>query len=137
MKRRIFCKLATLFGAGFAISAAIKRQLPGKPQLTPEEKLQNNLLALFKHLPSAQAVGNEYLHTFPDASDAEILLSQICEGCEGGMNSLSQMNRRELQKWIRDRQQQDFAQGQTLTLKGWVLSKTEVQLCALVTLAKV
>lgn len=82
-------------------------------------------------LDSARQVGRAYLAQVPAEADRERLLTQLFPrldpGAEGGSAD-----------WrgsFAARCRQDFAEGQTVQVEGWVLSLTEARLCALASLA--
>jgi hypothetical protein len=86
-----------------------------------------NLLALLRHHHSAGEVGRAYLAIAPDEADPAILLRLL--GADDP--NLSVLDTEALRRIIRDRQRNDFAEGRTIMVRGWILSRTEVRLCAL------
>jgi hypothetical protein len=84
----------------------------------------SRLLVLFDRPDSAAAVGREYLREHPDEVDVSTLLA-----------ALDSAGPRSLHEWLRWRQAHDFEHGQTVTVQGWVLARTEARLCVLAALA--
>jgi|GEM_PF-6839733 len=112
---------------------------PFAPTIAPQQPAdyrlaQQKLRHLFQHPRSAQAIGSEYLRSRPELIDAPTLINHLCQGCDQGVTSLTAMHDRELRNWLDQRQKQDFAQGKTVRVQGWVLSQTEVELYALLAL---
>jgi hypothetical protein len=98
------------------------------------ESLRPALLEFYADRDSARALGAEYLKHFPDEDDDTILL----EGLTGGAarasewEELASSDPQALRQSIRQRHREDFRAGRTRLLSGWVLSETELRLCALV-----
>jgi len=86
-----------------------------------------NLMALLHHHHSAGEVGRAYLAIAPDEADPAILLRLL--GADDP--NLVALDTEALRRNIRDRQRDDFAEGRTVVVRGWILSRTEVRLCAL------
>ncbi|WP_046865779.1 hypothetical protein [Microvirga massiliensis] len=105
---------------------------------TPEcgagsQAMRKMLSELFCHHESACAVGREYLRLLPASeASAEHLLHHL-HGADGG--PLTATNPAKLRVLIREAQRNDFAEGRTVMVDGWVLSETEARLCALAALA--
>lgn len=85
------------------------------------------LTALFVHRPSARAVGRAYLRTAPQEADAGTLLHRL----RAEAPDLFAAERRHLRQAAAERLRRDFAEGRTVTVRGWLLSRTEARLCAL------
>ncbi|MDP6346458.1 MAG: hypothetical protein QF578_05385 [Alphaproteobacteria bacterium] len=126
-----------------ALTAALplfSRQTLGAGRPQSRRPWWQSLLAGFKHPASARQLGTWYLRTTPGGDDAATLVADLarhlCQGrpatMAGGLNDLPL---RELKTLFRDRVSQDFAEGDTVEVDGWVLARSEVQLCALTALA--
>jgi hypothetical protein len=91
------------------------------------------LVSLFKHRDSARAIGSAYLALRPEEADAEDLV-QLISNASGDPMVTAHATEAELRAWLRRRQAHDFANGRIVKLDGWLLSATEVRLCALTAL---
>ena len=76
---------------------------------------------------SARAVGRAYLDTAPEDFDPQGLVEDLFEG-----QDRAEMQR--LRGTVASAVRADFEAGRTVSLHGWILSRTESQLCAMVTL---
>jgi hypothetical protein len=93
--------------------------------------LERWLLSLVGDLDSARHVGRAYLENAPLAAGRDSLLAELFPRLEPATGD------RTAAAWRNSFSaacRQDFAQGRTLRVDGWVLSQTEVRLCALATL---
>lgn len=131
MKRR---NLLVLFSLSAIIPGLTSSWLYRGGSASSDKEIEGKLLKLFSEMKSPKVIGAEYLRSFPGQVDSKVLLARICSSCEGGARSLTQMDARALREWIHERQRKDFEEGRIIKLQGWILSATEVQLCALATL---
>ncbi len=103
-----------------------------RPELPPQVL---GFVKMLRRTESARIVGREYLRQFPQVTPVSIVAEfvelasshRIVAGGPRGQDS-SELCR----EVFRRRQLRDFEEGRTVTLQGWVLSKTEAHLCALV-----
>lgn len=102
-----------------ALSLALPRGLRAEPSLTAA------LAELFGNLDSARHIGRAYLRQTPAEASRETLLSAL----DGTLPSAAKGE--ELRRQLR----QDFADGNVVTVRGWLLSRTEARLCGLAALA--
>ncbi|MEW5789882.1 MAG: hypothetical protein ACOY4L_07695 [Pseudomonadota bacterium] len=98
------------------------------------ECLPVKLADFFTHRESARAVGRAYLHAMPTEADADRLAELICMAAPADRATLARASRRELRSLLQARQRQDFAEGRTIEVQGWLLSQTEARLCAIAAL---
>lgn len=98
------------------------------PRADPERALAEALVRLFRHRASARLIGREYLRLYPEEADRDWLLHSVGPdvGSADGVNKL----KRVLQQKRRD----DFCRGEVVMLKGCLMSRTELRLCALAAL---
>jgi hypothetical protein len=89
------------------------------------------LRSMIADLQSARRVGQAYLATTPEEADRDRLLAQLYPRLEPGADRSAAAWRESYMARCR----QDFAEGRTVRIDGWVLSQTEARLCALATLA--
>lgn len=97
------------------------------------ESIAARIEPLFSDVESAREVGRRYLARFPDQANHTLLLER------SGLAGLPQDSPAEptlLRKALDRRRQQDFLTGNTVTLDGWILAQSEVDLCALLALSE-
>lgn len=92
------------------------------------------LIGLFEHRDSARAIGSVYLAAHPEEADVSRLL-ELINRADGGPPFAPLATDTARRAWIRERQTQDFAAGRIVNLDGWLLSATEVRICALAALS--
>jgi nitroreductase len=83
---------------------------------------------------AARAIGAEYVSTRPREASAAALVAAVAAGVAGGRRTLETVSDGELRALLEQRTSGDFAEGRTVTLRGWILSETEARLCALASL---
>lgn len=119
--------------------AAIVAVLPGRPALAADRlgwrrsvrSRADRLTGIFGQKRSARAIGRAYLRHAPEAADPEFLIDAIC-GTDANLHRLAgHGDEISLEAALRDRIRQDFADGRTVRVDGWMLSQTEASLCAL------
>jgi hypothetical protein len=132
VKRRNLLKLLTCFSLGTIATPWVKNQLNPQPENPLEAAVEAELLSVFSSLKSAKFIGEKYLKTANRTFDRHQFLAELCTHCQpnGSAPSIEQ-----LRSGLRSRQQQDFAEGRIVELDGWMLSETEVKLCALAALS--
>ena len=82
-------------------------------------------------------IGVEYLKTKPHESDRESLLRLVCADIPKTDAALNTCHADvgELREYLAKQITSDFENGQTTSVKGWVLANTELRLCALTCLS--
>jgi hypothetical protein len=78
----------------------------------------------------AASVGESYLQCTPHEADP-IVLARLLK-IDGRRLPKDPVL---LRRYVRDRIRQDFAEGQTTDVNGWILSSTEARLCAMTAIA--
>ena len=94
--------------------------------------LPGRLAALLGHRRSAGVVGREYLRVADAERTAEELLDRLVAGLPGGREAVEPASRSELHELVVAAIDRDFADERTVRLRGWIVSRTEARLCALV-----
>ncbi len=126
--RRIF--LAWAAGVVCAMPAVRRLGLSSRPW-TPAA-----LAELFGADEDARAVGRAYLKTRDSqVSDAE-LFAEIWSGVPPARRLRASRTRRTLREFFQRVIREDFEGDRTVLVEGWVLSRTEVRLCALAVLTQ-
>ena len=130
LSKRDFLKTAALLWGSYV--------LPGKAIDTVVSE-KNNLVFLLPNLianpESAKKIGRLYLDKNPNENNAVALVEAICKSSDEEYARLRSSNpglRREI---LEEYARQDFENGETVNLHGWILSKTEARLFALAVLA--
>lgn len=95
----------------------------------PGNKLRSRYLAFVQHPNHAAKIGAVYRHKYPKDSSSERMLAKL----SGYMQlDSSRPGKREIEQALLETVKADFAQGRTLNLDGWVVSRTEAVLAGLV-----
>jgi len=112
-----------LMGAlAFLVSPRISTAYPAPHSI-------KRLVGLLHDQESARAIGRAYLLQEPSEADATCLVALLDPG------GVAARGKAELRRTIAARHREDFGCGRTVILDGWILSRTEVRLCALATIA--
>ncbi len=112
---------------------AIGPVLGGQPMPTTAYASTRRLLAVFRRRRSAVIIGRECLRQHPQEADPRHLLNLIGAGLED-RSAGDKDDHRVLAHWLQDRFREDFNEGRSIRVEGWVLSQTEARLCALAAL---
>jgi hypothetical protein len=118
------------FGAIAAVSAFLPAVRRAHGLVAAPNPAAARLVGLFKHHDSARAIGSLYLATHPEEADAHKLLELVIRADDGPL-VVHGTSDTELRAWVRRRQARDFATARIVNLDGWLLSATEVRICAL------
>lgn len=98
-----------------------------------EQEIARRIAGLFDHPGSAREIGKEYLRLAPSENDVAVLIRNVIPD-SGRMRSLSTAGRESLRRHIATASREDFQQGRMISVNGWMLSQTELRLCAIVAL---
>lgn len=128
-RRQFLLKASTLFLAGIS---PLSSGLYSKVLFTHAPPLSlDALIGFFPEPKSAIIIGNEYLNHFGKEVQPRQLLSEL-------PTTLTQINpqtkKKELFKQIDEHIRRDFSAQNVVNIHGWVLAKTELTLCALLSL---
>jgi hypothetical protein len=117
-------RLLALLGAAAAAT--------GMPAAAPArgDPRAGALLGLTRHPASAARVGAAYLATRPAEADTARLVEALWPDPDPGDDPAA------LARAFAARMRDDFTQGRTARVEGWVLSASEARLCALHALAR-
>ena len=132
MLRRTFCEITSMVVAGTF--------LPFMGCSEPDSSLHRRLslpttMATINESKTITEVGNAYLEQVPSENSPESLIDQLLINSNGDIipktaDSLT------LQKMMSQKIQADFDNGETVVVRGWVLSRTEARQCALYSLTQ-
>jgi hypothetical protein len=84
--------------------------------------------SLFTHYESAVNLGQRYLTLFPKEANYDWLIRTTLP------DEYNQHDSQILKQTLKMQRQKDFYEGNTVMLDGWILSRTEARLCALLAL---
>jgi hypothetical protein len=121
--------------------AALAALLPWRACLSREvarDAIAHNAVArdaigIFRDRSAAAAIGDAYLAQHPDDRDAPRLLRRLFG--DDLAQATAGIGREDLHVRLRRQLRQDFAEGRTVLVDGWLLAETEARLCALAALA--
>jgi len=92
------------------------------------------LAGLLQHRESARIIGLEYLRSAAEEATVPTLVGSIASALPGGRGALDTAGEDELRELVTVLIRRDFEEERTVTLQGWIVSRTEAQLCALAAL---
>lgn len=98
-----------------------------------EQEIARRIAGLFAHPGSAREIGREYLRLAPSDNDIAVLVRKVIPDT-GKIKSLSTTGKESLRQYIANASREDFQQGRMVSVNGWMLSQTELRLCAIVVL---
>ena len=127
ISRRVFLSEMFLSGTFFLAGLTVSKN-------SPAEKFEKRLVSLFKNQKSAKVIGIEYLKIVPEENNKQQLLSLLSSSLEGFPGLETETDPSKLREWLRIRRQEDFKEGKVIDVQKWLLSVTELRLCALVAL---
>jgi hypothetical protein len=127
--RRGFLRVLT-FLSSFGL-ARPARALAELGESRAPNSLASKLAGFFSRKESAVLVGREYLRCAPREADVRLLVDLICSFQEERRAELASADMAKLRELLLLRQRQDFGEGRTVHVHGWILSETEARLCAL------
>jgi hypothetical protein len=129
MNRRIFVKL-TFLGVGAATLPFLQCRNSGS---SIKLLYRPDFLSKICDEKMITDIGTEYRKMYPKLDDKDKLEKQLMHN-ESGENIKSTSDSDEVEKILEDKIVGDFNQLNTVIVKGWVLSVTEAQQCALFSL---
>jgi hypothetical protein len=126
--RRFFVRL--LAGPALYYAASWKR---ARSLGSPDDELVAAADLLIAR-DSAGVVGRAFLRRFPEESSVASLVAAIDRGRSKDSVAPTRVSRERRYESLLQQIRDDFATGHVMVVDGWVLSATEVRLCALVAL---
>lgn len=96
-----------------------------KTEVDPEQAQRFLLIGLFRHPASARMVGCEYLRLYPEEADPALLVRLLMLQVEIKRDTIA------LKRALQEKRRRDFGRGDVVMLKGCLMSRTELRLCAL------
>ena len=123
--RRNMLRQLTCGGLMMALPASALARPAGDVSLP----LAARLSRLFSNGESARVIGQRYLDLTPGEANLDRLMVLICR-CEENYARLARADSEQLLAILQEQQRLDFAHARTVAIDGWILSETEVRLCA-------
>lgn len=132
MLRRTFCEITSI--------AVVGTFVPFMSCSGPEASLVRKLnlpttMATINESSTIIEVGNAYLDQNPSENSPKILINQLLINSKEGSISKN-TDSKTLQKLMSQKVKADFDNGETVIVRGWVLSRTEARQCALYSLSQ-
>jgi len=123
--------LASAGGAALGVAVS---PLLGLAGCAPSSTLTGALADFYADRRSAGVVGAAFLARFPDEDDVTRLVRQLAGSTAAveRWEATARSDPADLHRVLRERHRTDFEAGRVALLNGWILSQTEVRLCALV-----
>jgi len=134
-RRTVLTALSALVGVqavGLRGAAALADEVPAADPVAG----MANLRVLLGCNESADRIGRAYLALVPEEAEPMVLAGLLGTDEPGFAEHVEALDAAALRATIADRQRADFAASRTVILRGWMLSRTEVRLCALASLLK-
>jgi hypothetical protein len=133
--RRSFMRTLLCRGAMFSFPPLLVPIMTKIGKFRELDLLAMRLANFFAHKHSARIVGSEYLRCTPRETDIDLLVNLICAPWAGRYKELTSVDGGKLRELLTLQQRQDFEHGRIVNVQGWILSETEVRLCALAVLS--
>lgn len=126
MKRRDFVRISAF------ISAAVSVPLLHSCNTSTVDKAMSQPLFLSRLFNEAQLneAGKEYIRKRPEENDKKTLVQLL----SGNGSIAKSSDTVQIHRFLDQQVRQDFEKGDTIVVKGWVLSVTEARQCALFSL---
>lgn len=126
LSRRTFVHLGLVFGGG-----TLSLLIGVRQHARARNRAVLRLAAAVAHSEDAHALGRVYLAGQPEETDPTVLAELVAADLDLVPYGLDDV---ELHEVFLARVKQDFEEANTITLQGWILSRTELRLCGLATL---
>jgi hypothetical protein len=93
----------------------------------------NSIVNAFHNHDSARIIGAKYLQHWPSEQDIDLLVSEV-PSPPAGAEQLTDTGEVDYWQVITNNRVNDFENGRIAAIDGWLLSRTEARLCAIVAL---
>lgn len=131
VNRRHLLSWGAMTGAWFGLKPRLGFALTAAAPAPAADKL----LAIFSRRGSAAVVGASWLEQLDQPPALPELERDVLEHLGLSEQSLAASDLGSLRQRVQARLSDDFANGRTISVQGWVLGQTEVQLCGLAALS--
>ena len=95
------------------------------------ELLGRHLISALSDFSSAQIIGRRYFGSLKQKPNRGRVAVVLADRLSRNAESVMKLDRVALQDRIHSQCQEDYLTGQTVELRGWLLPRTEVELCLL------
>lgn len=132
MLRRTFCEITSIAVA----STFVPFMSCSEPDASIDRRLSlPTTMATINESSTIVKVGNAYLDQTPSENSPEILINHLLINSKGD-SIPKNTDSKTLQKLMSKKVKADFDNGETVVVRGWVLSRTEARQCALYSLTQ-
>jgi len=128
MKRRTFIATATITAIGLPVAYYIKKRISKGDPLTTAEMLSH-----FCDEAALKEIGIAYRTLVPAENEKQKLTDLVLTLNDG--KKINASNWSAVEELVAKKIHDEFVSEQVITVKGWVISKTEARQCALFSLA--
>ena len=111
---------------------ALSRAKLTSNHIRASDSLAFQLARVFSHPESAKVIGREYLRLSPEEADTDLLIQRIFSRNPDDLLGYGEME--PLREMMSAQMLSDFERHRVLAVRGWILSQTELRLCALAAL---
>lgn len=120
-------------GFGLVLGLPFPRDRVEALKTRQADPLIGDLLQLWEHRESAGVIGTAYLQAYPAMGTSRALEMALRKRIRTLPERMSSHRLRQdlVARHLLEAVRADFSTGRTISLDGWVLSETEVQLCGL------
>ena len=130
MTRRAFVIKTALAGSAIIVAGLLKWKYFGVRKLPLAYPL---VLSNFCNEETIRNIGIKYLSLRPDQNSKTGLIARLLNGI--GKKEMGSSEYSEIAGEVEMKAEEEFRTSQTLIIKGWVVSETEAQQCALLALS--
>ncbi len=128
--RRTLLRIFGYVSLAWAVGAENVWRRQSVPAQLAWSQMAKKLSAVFRNAASARSIGAAYLQLVPNEAEPGLLVKLLCPTKEAQCDLMLEGPDALRSRFSRQRRE-DFANGQTVLVRGWVLSETEARLCAL------
>ncbi|MCB0260194.1 MAG: hypothetical protein KDH97_11820 [Calditrichaeota bacterium] len=132
-RRKFISNLLCL--GGIAILASPQRSLAWASERAGLNRPGLPLTQLIRQQDSARVIGQAYLEAVPEEGNALLLSDTILGSLSLDADHAAALAPETLHQRLRERVREDFRDSRTVKLDGWILSRTEARLMALIALS--
>lgn len=127
MTRRAFLLLASSFGLVSWNAELVSALLPPATRASTGG-LSTLIAQVLRDFDAAKSLGWRYLETYPNEGDRAQLMRSLFppDLQDRTMTTICQ-----LRQYLAMRRKNDFEEGRTVLVDGWILAQTEARICAL------
>jgi hypothetical protein len=127
MTRRRFLLSGTLVATTFASSSCSYSLTGLRASAISDGKIKAGLRQLFSDRAAARGLGKRYIDLYPREAQRILLFEKLVSSLQPGSS-------RELKAIIARERESDFQNNRIVIIDGWLLARTEAEVCALTVL---